>query len=41
MGLDGREFFVYVCAVSSGRGARNVGRKFTSYIVRKTERNLS
>jgi len=41
MGLDDREFFVFLCAVCSGRGARNVGRKFTSYTVRKTERNIS
>jgi len=34
MGLDGRELFVFLCAVCSGRGARNVGRKSTSYIVR-------
>ena len=41
MGLDGREFFVCVFAVCSGRGARNVGRKFRSYNVGKTERNVS
>jgi len=41
MGLDGRELFVFLCAVHSGRCARNVGRRSTSYIVRKTERNIS
>jgi len=41
MGLDEREFCVFLCAMCSGRDAYKVGRKFTSYIVRKTERNIN
>jgi len=41
MGLDGREFFVFLCAVCSGRAAQNVQIKFTPFILRKTERNIS
>jgi len=37
MGLDEREFFLFLCAVCSVRVACNVGHKFASYIVRKPE----
>jgi len=41
MGLDDRELFVFLCVLHGGRRARIVGRKCTSYVVRKTERNIN
>ena len=41
MCLAERYISVFLCAVRTGRGARNVGRKFPSYITSKTECNLT
>jgi hypothetical protein len=37
MGLDGRELFVFLCAVDSGCGAQNLRIKFKPFILRKTD----
>jgi len=41
MSLDEIGFLMFLCAVHGGRGACNVGPKFTPYIARKNEHNIN